>query len=128
MLNDTGKVVGFVPTVQPEKARSFYEGVLKLPLISADSFASVFNANGTMLRVTKVAEFKPHPFTILGWAVADVNTTVLDLQAQGVRFEKYAGMNQDERGIWTSPNGAKVAWFKDPDGNVLGITQYPEQT
>lgn len=125
MLNDTGKVVGFVPTVQPEKARSFYEGVLKLPLISADSFASVFNANGTMLRVTKVAEFKPHPFTILGWAVADVNTTVLDLQAQGVRFEKYAGMNQDERGIWTSPNGAKVAWFKDPDGNVLGITQYP---
>lgn len=125
MLNDTGKVVGFVPTVQPEKARSFYEGVLKLPLISADSFASVFNANGTMLRVTKVAEFKPHPFTILGWAVADVNTTVLDLQAQGVRFEKYAGMNQDERGIWTSPSGAKVAWFKDPDGNVLGITQYP---
>ncbi|HEV2500961.1 MAG TPA: VOC family protein [Terriglobia bacterium] len=125
MLNDTGKVVGFVPTVQPGKARSFYEGVLKLPLISVDSFASVFNANGTMLRVTKVAEFKPHPFTILGWAVADVNTTVLDLQAQGVRFEKYAGMNQDERGIWTSPNGAKVAWFKDPDGNVLGITQYP---
>ncbi|HEV2418353.1 MAG TPA: VOC family protein [Terriglobia bacterium] len=124
MLNDTGKVVGFVPTVQPEKARSFYEGVLKLPLISADSFASVFDANGTILRVTKVAEFKPHSFTILGWVVADVNTTVLDLQAQGVRFEKYAGMNQDERGIWTSPNGAKVAWFKDPDGNILGITQY----
>lgn len=125
MLNDTGKVVGFVPTVQPEKARSFYEGVLKLPLISTDSFASVFDANGTMLRVTKVAEFKPHPFTILGWAVADVNTTVLDLQARGVHFEKYAGMNQDERGIWTSPSGAKVAWFKYPDGNVLGITQYP---
>ncbi len=125
MLNDMGKVVGFVPTIQPEKARSFYEGVLKLPLISADGFASVFDANGTMLRVTKVAEFTPHPFTILGWAVADVIATVLDLQAQGVRFEKYAGMNQDEHGIWTSPNGAKVAWFKDPDGNVLGITQYP---
>lgn len=125
MLNNTGKVVGFVPTVQPEKARSFYEGALKLPLISADGFASVFNANGTMLRVTKVAEFKPHPFTILGWAVADVTATVLELQAQGVLFEKYAGMNQDERGIWTSPGGAMVAWFKDPDGNVLSITQHP---
>lgn len=124
MLRDSGKIVGFVPTVQPEKARSFYEGVLGLPLISADSFAAVFDANGTMLRVTRVAEFKPAPFTILGWEVSDVSRTVLDLREQGVRFEKYEGMDQNEHGIWTSPNGAKVAWFKDPDGNVLSVTQY----
>lgn len=124
MLSTAGKIVGFVPTVRAEKARWFYESVLKLPLISADGFASVFDANGIMLRVTKVAEFKPHPFTILGWAVADIAAIVQDLQTQGVRFEKYTGMNQDEHGIWASPNGAKVAWFKDPDGNVLSVTQY----
>ena len=119
------KIIAFVPTKDTRKARQFYEGVLGLGFVSEDQFALVLDANGTMVRVSVVAEFQPQQFTILGWEVSDIKKEVARLQGQGVRFEKYGMKGQDEQGIWSSPSGAKVAWFKDPDGNVLGLTQFP---
>jgi len=118
------KMVAFVPTRNPKKVRPFYENVLGLRFASADQFATVFDANGTMLRVTNVPELKPQPFTILGWKVSNIEEVALALQHRGVHFEIYGGMEQDKLGIWRSPSGAEVAWFKDPDGNVLSVTQF----
>ena len=123
MLN-TQKVVAFVSSADTIKARSFYEGVIGLRVISEDRFALVLDANGTMLRVTKVENFKPQQFTILGWDVTDIDESVSDLNQRGIQFENYSMAGQDERGIWKSPSGARVAWFKDPDGNVLSLTQF----
>jgi catechol 2,3-dioxygenase-like lactoylglutathione lyase family enzyme len=120
------KIVAFVPTLDPTKARSFYEGVLGLHLVSQDSFAMVFEANGTMLRVTCVQNFQPQPFTILGWDVVDLDDSVSRLSERGVKFENYGFPGQDQRGIWESPSGARIAWFKDPDGNVLSLGNSPE--
>ncbi|MDV3294130.1 MAG: VOC family protein [Nitrososphaerales archaeon] len=120
------KVVGFVPSRNPGKARSFYEKVLGLRFVSEDQFAFVFDANGVPLRVVNVAavpDFEPAPFTILGWQVPDIRKAVTTLQRKGVNFERYEGMALDDLGIWTSPSGAKVAWFKDPDGNVLSVSE-----
>jgi len=122
------KLVAFAPTTDPTKARAFYEGILGLHLVAHEKpFALVFDANGTMLRVTTVHELKPQQFTILGWQVADIEATVDRLAAAGVDFNRYKGMNDtDPRGIWNSPSGARVAWFKDPDGNVLSVTGFPK--
>ena len=119
------KIVGFVPTRDSKKARSFYEGALGLRFVSEDPFALVLDANGIMVRVSKVPEFKPQQFTILGWEVSDIEDAVSGLQKHGVRCEKYGLEGQDDRGIWAAPGGAKVAWFKDPDGNVLSLSQHP---
>lgn len=119
-------LIAFVPTRDPKKARKFYAETLGLEFISEDPFALVFNARGTTLRianVSQVKEFKPAPFTIVGWQVTNVSDTLGDLARKGVRFERFPGMDQDAQGIWQSPGGAKVAWFKDPDGNILSITQ-----
>ena len=119
-------LIAFVPTRDPARAREFYESTLGLEFISADAFALVFNAHGTKLRVADVSQvkgFRPAPFTIVGWQVTSVSDSVGDLEKKGVRFERYPGMDQDARGIWQSPSGAKVAWFKDADGNILSITQ-----
>jgi catechol 2,3-dioxygenase-like lactoylglutathione lyase family enzyme len=116
-------IVAFVPTKDTEKARAFYEGVLGLRFVKDDGFAMVLDANGIMVRVAK-AQFTPAPFTILGWQVTDINKIVTGLQAKGVRFERFGFFEQDELGIWTAPTGDKVAWFKDPDGNVLSISQH----
>ena len=124
MLN-TQKVVAFVPSADAAKARSFYEGIVGLRVLSEDRFALVLDANGTMLRVTNVQNFKPQQFTILGWDVTDLDEAVSYLNQRGVRFENHGMAGQDERGIWTSPSGARVAWFKDADGNVLSLTQSP---
>lgn len=120
-------VMAFAPTTNPAKARAFYEGVLGLRLASDEQpFALVFDANGTMLRITVVHELKPQPFTVLGWRVPDIETTVDRLSAAGVEFQRYKGVNDaDPRGIWNSPSGARIAWFKDPDGNVLSVTEFP---
>jgi catechol 2,3-dioxygenase-like lactoylglutathione lyase family enzyme len=120
------ELVAFAPTTDAARARAFYEGVLGLRLVSDEKpFAIVFDANGTMIRVTTVPELKPQLFTILGWRVADIEATVDRLAAQGVEFQRYKGMNDsDPRGIWNSPSGARVAWFKDPDGNVLSLTEF----
>jgi catechol 2,3-dioxygenase-like lactoylglutathione lyase family enzyme len=120
----SAKIVAFAPTRDAEKAQKFYEGVLGLKLVSKDKFALEFDANGTMLRVASVPKYEPHPFTILGWGVRDIAKTVKAMSAKGVEFQQYGMPGQGESGIWTSPSGAKVAWFKDPDGNVLSVTQF----
>ena len=121
----SAKLVAFVPTRDPARARAFYADVLGLPLVSEDAFALVFDCGGTMLRVANVgAALRPAPFTILGWHVPDAAAAVRALGERGVEVIRYDGMGQDELGIWTSPAGARVAWFHDPDGNVLSITQF----
>jgi catechol 2,3-dioxygenase-like lactoylglutathione lyase family enzyme len=116
-------IVAFVPTNDTEKARAFYEGVLGLRFVKDDGFAMVMDANGIMVRVAK-AQFTPVPFTILGWQVPEIEKIVEGLQAKGVKFERFGFFEQDKLGIWTAPTGDKVAWFKDPDGNILSVSQH----
>jgi catechol 2,3-dioxygenase-like lactoylglutathione lyase family enzyme len=116
-------IVAFVPTRDFDKARAFYEGVLGLRFIKDDGFALVLNANGIMVRVVKLQQFTPAQFTILGWNVSTIEKVVRELQQKGVHFERF-GFKQDELGIWTAPTGDKVAWFKDPDGNVLSVSEH----
>ena len=117
------KLIAFAATTNGARAREFYVGVLGLPVISDDAFALALDANGTMLRIQKLEVFAPHPFTTLGWEVVDIDNAVDELSKRGVVFERYPGMAQDQRGIWYSPSGAQVAWFKDPDGNTLSLTR-----
>ena len=124
MLNSS-RIVAFVPTNDAAKARAFYEGVLGLRFLRDDQFALVFDANGTMIRIARVPKFEARQFTILGWEVREIEKVVSGLEAKGVKFEKYGFPGQDDRGIWTAPGGAKVAWFKDPDGNVLSVSEHP---
>jgi catechol 2,3-dioxygenase-like lactoylglutathione lyase family enzyme len=121
---DGADLVGFVVTTDAAAARSFYQRTLGLRLVEANEFASVFDANGTMLRVTTVESRSPAPYTVLGWRVTDIAATVAQLAAGGVEFHRYDGMDQDASGIWTTPAGDKVAWFADPDGNVLSLTEF----
>lgn len=123
MLNES-KMISFVATKNPESARAFYENTLGLKLMSDDPFALVFDANGVMLRVQKVEDLSPAQYTVLGWEVSDINTEVDTLCGRGVEMARYEWMQQDERGIWTAPSGGKIAWFKDPDGNTLSLTQF----
>jgi len=106
------------------RGREFYEKVLGLSLISEDNFALVLDANGTMLRLQKVESFTPSPFTTLGWEVSNIAVAVSELRQRGVVFQKYPWMEQDELGVWAAPSGARVAWFKDPDGNTLSLTEF----
>ncbi len=122
MLTDK-KLKAFVPTVQPAKAKLFYRDILGLELLSEDNYALEFNANGTLLRVITVQELKPHPFTALGWNVDDIVATIKALNKKNIFCEKYGFFEQDDLGIWVSPNGSKVAWFKDVDGNILSLTE-----
>jgi catechol 2,3-dioxygenase-like lactoylglutathione lyase family enzyme len=118
------ELVAFVATRDPNHAKKFYRDTLGLPLVSEDDFALVFDTAGTMLRVTPVQEVAAAKYTVLGWRVRDIVKTAKDLQKAHVTLERYPGMQQDELGIWNSPSGARVAWFKDPDGNTLSITQF----
>ena len=118
-------VIAFVATTDLERARAFYEGVLGLPVIEDDGFALAFDARGTMVRVTGVREVRPAPYTVLGWAVPDAAAAVRDLEAGGVSILRFDSFEQDELGIWIAPTGARVAWFKDPDGNTLSVAQLP---
>ena len=122
----TSKLMAFAAVTDPARARAFYEGVLGLRLVEDEApFALVFDANGTMLRVTPVGEHKPAPFTVLGWEVESIEGTVKRLTAAEVQFLRFAGMNDgDALGIWNAPSGARIAWFNDPDGNVLSVTQF----
>lgn len=130
-LTDTGgalassSLVAFVGVCDPDRAKRFYRDTLGLRLVSEElPFALVFDVQGTMLRVTVVPEVKPAKFTILGWKVPDIQAAVSSLDKEGVEFQRYAGLQQDGLGIWTSPSGARVAWFHDPDGNILSVTQF----
>ena len=122
MLADK-KLKAFVPTIKPEEAKLFYKDVLGLKLLSQDDYALEFESNGTLLRVTIVQELKPQAFTVLGWNVDDIVSIIKSLNDKNIFCEKYDFFEQNDLGIWTSPNGSKVAWFKDPDGNVLSLTE-----
>jgi catechol 2,3-dioxygenase-like lactoylglutathione lyase family enzyme len=120
----TMKIVAVVPTKDADKARPFYEGVLGLRFIKDDGFALVFDANGVMVRVSKGAQGPPAQYAILGWNVTGIENVVAALEKRGVKFERFGFFEQDALGIWTAPNGDKVAWFKDPDGNMLSVSQH----
>jgi catechol 2,3-dioxygenase-like lactoylglutathione lyase family enzyme len=122
-------IIGFVPIVDAPRAKQFYGETLGLQLLSEEPpFALVFNANGIMLRLVMAKELPPRFGTALGWRVEDIASAVAELSAAGVTFERYPGMAQDQLGIWTTPTGSKVAWFKDPDGNLLSVSEHPEVT
>ncbi len=120
------KMIGFVTTSDPQQAKAFYGDALGFRLISDDEFALVFDANGTMLRVGKGRKSAPAQHTVLGWEVEDIHAAIRALVPRGVKFEQWnlPFMKQDEHGVWTPPNGDQVAWFKDPDGNVLSISRH----
>ena len=120
----SSKIIGFVPTKDSVKARGFYEGILQFQFVSDDMFALVMKAGETMLRIGKVQDFTPAPYTVLGWEVANIEEVVKWLQKRGVALEKFPFVQDKELGIWTTPNGDKVAWFRDPDGNVLSVSQH----
>jgi len=122
MLADK-ELKAFVPTIKPEEARSFYRDILGLKLLSEDNYALEFDANGVLLRVIIVPELEPQAFTVLGWNVDNILLTIKSLNKKGVFCEKYNFMKQDDLGIWLSPGGSKVAWFKDPDGNILSLAE-----
>ena len=116
-------LVAFVSTTDAERAKRFYEGVLGLALVEQTPYACVFRAPNAELRVTVVSQLAPAPFTVLGWRVADVDAAALELALRGAEPLRFDGLTQDELGIWRSPSGARVAWFADPDGKVLSLTQ-----
>jgi len=118
--------VSFILTADRARAKPFYAGALGLRMTSEDDFAVTFElAGGAMLRLTDLPGHNAGPHTVLGWKVADIHTTVAELKARGITFRIYDGFGQDENGVWQPPGGgAKVAWFTDPDGNVLSLTQF----
>jgi len=120
----SSKIMGLIPITDAARAKAFYADTLGLKFVSEDPFALVFDANGNMLRLTKMKEFTPQRFTILGWEVPDIQGAVTQLAAAGVKFERYEFIQQDELGIWTAPGGTRVAWFLDPDGNNLSVSQH----
>ena len=120
----TSKIVTFAATVDAAKARAFYDGVLGLEFVSEDEFALVFDARGVELRIQKVTTLTLQPHTQLGWSVSSVDQVVKALGAKGVTFEQYPFLQQDKNRIWTAPSGAKIAWFKDPDGNLISLSEH----
>jgi len=120
----SAQVIAFVPATDLDRSADFYGAVLGLETAEISPFACVLTGSGTMIRVTRVDHLKPQPFTVLGWAVTDIGQTVTELTDRGVRFVRYPGMEQDRLGVWTTPGGDQVAWFTDPDGNVLSLTQF----
>jgi catechol 2,3-dioxygenase-like lactoylglutathione lyase family enzyme len=119
-----GRLIAFVPTMDLARARAFYAETLGLRVTDESPFACVFDANGTMLRVTPVRRLSRARYTVLGWGVDDITSAVGRLTAAGVAFVRYRGMELDDAGIWTAPGGDRVAWFEDPDGNLLSLTQF----
>ena len=124
MLSDCD-LMGFIPTTDAGRARAFYVDKLKLQFIADDHFALVVRANGNDIRIARVETLTPAPYTICGWKVPNIEAAAGELAAAGVIFEKYPFVN-DPTGVWTAPGGARVAWFKDPDGNILSISQHPD--
>jgi len=125
MLGSTN-TVAMVPIKDPAKARAFYEDVLGLRFVKDDGFALVFIANGVMIRAAKMKDFTPAQYTVLGWQVSGIENVVRELGKKSVHFEIFGFFKQDELGIWTAPNGDKVAWFKDPDGNILSVSEHAQ--
>ena len=121
---ESSYIIAFAAATDLGRARAFYERALGLPLVEQNEIACVFDANGTMLRVTAVPEVPRAGYTVLGWRVTDITAAARDLADRGAVFLRYDGMDQDGDGVWTTPGGDKVAWFADPDGNILSLTQF----
>ena len=117
-------LIGFIPTGDAERARQFYVETLGFDVVSQDQFATVVRAGGSNIRIVNVGTFTPMPFTILGWEVADIAVAAATLTTSGVVFSRYPFLEQDEAGIWTAPSRDRVAWFQDPDGNTLSLSQH----
>lgn len=122
MLQDP-KITAFLPTTDSKKSKEFYTNILGLNLVSEDNFALEFEGMGSVLRITIVREFQPHPFTVLGFKIENIEQQVTALLHKNVTFERFNELDQDDLGIWTSPGSARIAWFKDPDGNLLSLTE-----
>jgi catechol 2,3-dioxygenase-like lactoylglutathione lyase family enzyme len=124
----SGKMVGFVPTRDYDKARAFYEKQLGFEFVSLDQYALVMSVGGHMVRIAKLPKFEPLQATILGWEVQDIESVASWLKDRGVSLEKYPFVQDRELGIWTTPNGDKVGWFKDPDGNILSVSEHTSRS
>lgn len=124
MLSEA-RITAFIATINARQAKEFYMDTLGLKLISEDAYAIEFEGKGAALRVTVVDNFIPQEFTVLGFKVANIVKEVNSLKEKNLAFERYPTLQQDELDIWTAPSQAKVAWFKDPDGNLISLTQYP---
>jgi catechol 2,3-dioxygenase-like lactoylglutathione lyase family enzyme len=121
-------IIGFASIVDVKRAKEFYGTTLGLTLLAEEPpFALVFDAHGIMLRLGMAKELLPAYGTVLGWNVPDMTVAVKELTEAGVQFERFPHMKQDELGVWSAPGGAKVAWFKDPDGNILSLSEHPER-
>ena len=116
--------IGFIPVRDLATARPFYEGTLGLRVVADTPIALVLDAGGTMLRLTPVPGLATRSYTVAGWNVPDIDAVVRDLAGRGVEFTRYAGLAQDELGVWTTPDGDRIAWFTDPDGNTLSLTTF----
>jgi catechol 2,3-dioxygenase-like lactoylglutathione lyase family enzyme len=117
-------LIGFLLTKDYDKARAFFEAKLGFQFVSVDQYALAMRAGAHMIRISKVSDFTPARNTVLGWEVQDIETVVSWLKQRGVTFEKYPFIQDPEIGIWTAPSGDQVAWFKDPDGNVLSVSEH----
>jgi catechol 2,3-dioxygenase-like lactoylglutathione lyase family enzyme len=124
MLNQS-RLVCFIATADAERARAFYQDKLGLSLIEDNGYSLLLDAHGTPLRMQRVETVAPHPYTALGWEVDDLTAAVRALAAAGVAMARFPGLAQDADGIWDTPDGSRVAWFHDPDGNTLSMHQPP---
>jgi catechol 2,3-dioxygenase-like lactoylglutathione lyase family enzyme len=115
--------VAFVASSDLDRSRAFYADGLGLEVVARDDYACVLRSGTTTLRITRVDEVSVAPYTVLGWAVADIAAVVDGLERLGVATIRYDGMGQDEHGVWAAPGGDLVTWFRDPDGHVLSLTQ-----
>lgn len=120
----TAEVIAFIATTRADEALAFYRDVLGLRVVEDTPYAIVMEGGGTMLRVQKAPAHTPAPHTALGWKVADLGATMDGLTARGVTFARFGGIPQDADGVWTTPDGTRIAWFRDPDGNLLSLTQF----
>jgi catechol 2,3-dioxygenase-like lactoylglutathione lyase family enzyme len=116
-------LIALLATTDAARARAFYEGMLGLSFVSEDDFAVVYDVKGIELRLQKVRELTPQPHTALGWSVTGIDGLVRDIAARGAQFQRFPPLEQDGAGIWTSPSGARIAWLRDPDGNLLSLTE-----
>lgn len=120
------KPILFVASAKHGEALTFYRDVMGFELTEDTPFALAFDADGTMLRVQKVEGHTPYPFTAIGWQVEDIVAECDRLAQRGAEFLHFPHFEQDQRGIWTTPDGARVCWFHDPDGNTLSLTEFPD--
>ena len=124
-MRSTAQLVAFVPSTDLERSRQFYADVLGLTVVHGDNFAVVADSGGVTVRITNVGpELRAQPFTVLGWEVDDIHDEIANLVSRGVAFLSVDGLEQDDAGVWATPDGSQVAWFQDPDGNTLSLGQH----